>query len=51
MHLIPRSEYDKIPLTEYPLMNFLIQNNRYAKWFKNDYNVFTAHWWSIFQNL
>ena len=40
MHLIPRTEYNKIPLTEYPLMNFFIQNNRYSKWFKNDYNVF-----------
>ena len=40
MHLIPRTEYNKIPLTEYPLMNFFIQNNRYTKWFKNNYNVF-----------
>ena len=40
MHLIPHTEYNKIPLTEYPLMNFFIQNNRYSKWFKNDYNVF-----------
>ena len=40
MHLIPHTEYNKIPLTEYPLMDFFIQNNRYSKWFKNDYNVF-----------
>ena len=40
LHLIPHTEYNKIPLTEYPLMNFFIQNNRYSKWFKNDYNVF-----------
>ena len=39
MHLIPHTEYNKIPLTEYPLMNFFIQNNRYSKWFKNDHNV------------
>ena len=40
MHLIPHTEYNKIPLTEYPLINFFIQNNRYSKWFKNDYDVF-----------
>ena len=40
MHLIPHTKYNKIPLTEYPLMNFFIQNNRCSKWFKNDYNVF-----------
>ena len=40
MHLIPPNEYNKIPLTEYPLINFFIQNNRYSKWFTNDYNVF-----------
>ena len=27
-----RTEYNKIPLTEYPLKNFVIQNNRYTKW-------------------
>ena len=40
MHLIPRTEYNKIPLTEYPLTNVFIQNNRHTKWFKNNYNVF-----------
>ena len=25
MHLIPHTEYNKIPLTEYPLMNFLFR--------------------------
>ena len=40
MHLIPHTEYNKIPLTEYPLITSFIQNNRYSKWFKNDYNVF-----------
>ena len=40
MHLIPRTEYNKIPLREYPLTNVFIQNNRYTKWFKNNYNVF-----------
>ena len=40
MHLISRTEYNKIPLREYPLTNVFIQNNRYTKWFKNNYNVF-----------
>ena len=40
MHLIPHTEYNKIPLKEYPLMNFFIQNNRYPKWFKSSYDVF-----------
>ena len=48
--LIPPTEYNKISLTEYPLMNFFIQNNRYTKWFKNDYNVFYSPP-LLFQNL
>ena len=31
IHLIPRTEHNKIPLTEYPLMNLFIQSNRYTK--------------------
>ena len=29
-----------MPLTDEPFMNFLISNNSYLKWFKNDQNVF-----------
>ena len=40
MYLLKNTEYNKIPLTEEPFMNFFIQNNEYSKRFKNDYNVF-----------
>ena len=40
MFLLKNTKYNKIPLTEEPLMNFFIQNNEYSKWFKNNYNVF-----------
>ena len=40
MYLLKKAEYNKIPLTEEPFMNFCIQNNEYSKWFKNNYNVF-----------
>ena len=39
MYLLKNTEYNKIPLTEEPFMNFFIQNNEYSKWFKNNYNV------------
>ena len=39
MVFMQKTEYNKIPLTEFPLMNFFISNNLYSKWFKNDYNV------------
>ena len=34
-----KTEYDKMPLTDEPMMIFFISNNSYSKWFKNDYNV------------
>ena len=34
-----KTEYNKMPLTDEPMMNFFISNNLYSKWFKNDYNV------------
>ena len=34
-----KTEYNKMPLTDEPMMNFFISNNSYSKWFKNDYNV------------
>ena len=40
MCLLPHTEYNKIPITEYLLMKFFIQDNKYSKWFKKDYNVF-----------
>ena len=38
--LLKNTEYNKIPLTEEPFMNFFIQNNEYSKSFNKDYNVF-----------
>ena len=40
MVILKNTEYNKIPLTEEPFMNFFIQNSEYSKWFRNDYNVF-----------
>ena len=34
-----KTEYNKMPLTDEPMMNFFTSNNSYSKWFKNDYNV------------
>ena len=40
MKFMKKAEYNNMPLTDEPFMNFLISNNSYSKWFKNDYNVF-----------
>ena len=32
-----KTEYNKMPLTDEPIMNFFISNNSYSKWF--DKNV------------
>ena len=40
MYLLKNAEYNKVPLTKEPFINFFIQNNEYSKWFKNNYNVF-----------
>ena len=39
MVFMQKTEYNKMPLTDEPIMNFFISNNSYSKWFKNDYNV------------
>ena len=39
MVFMPKTEHNKMPLTDEPIMNFFISNNSYSKWFKNDYNV------------
>ena len=39
MVFMQKTEYNKMPLTDEPGMNFFILNNSYSKWFKNDYNV------------
>ena len=39
MVFMQKTEYNKMPLTDEPMMNFFISNNSYSKWFKNDYNV------------
>ena len=36
---IRETEYNKMPLTDEPIMNFFISNNSYSKWFKNNYNA------------
>ena len=40
MVFMKKTEYNKMPLTDEPIMIFFISNNLYLKWFKNDYNVF-----------
>ena len=39
MVFMQKTEYNKMPLTDVPVMNFFISNNSYSKWFKNYYNV------------
>ena len=40
MKFMKKTEYNNMPLTDEPFMNFYISNNSYLKWLKNDYNVF-----------
>ena len=40
MKFMKKTEYNNMPLTDEPFMNFFISNNLYLKWLKNDYNVF-----------
>ena len=40
MVFMQKTEYNKMPLTDESIMNFLISNNSYSKWFKKNYNVF-----------
>ena len=40
MKFMKKTEYNNMPLTDEPFMNFFISNNSYLKWLKNDYNVF-----------
>ena len=39
MVVMQKTEYNKMPLTDESIMNFLISNSSYSKWFKNNYNV------------
>ena len=39
MVLMEKTEYSKVPLPDFPMMNFFISNNQYSKWFKNTYEV------------
>ena len=39
MVLMEKTEYNKVPLPDFPMMNFFISNNQYSKWFKNTYAV------------
>ena len=34
-----KTKYNKVPLPDFPMMNFFISNNQYSKWFKNTYEV------------
>ena len=39
MILMEKTENNRFPLLDFPIMNFLISNNQYSKWFKNTYEV------------
>ena len=39
MILIEKTENNRFPLLDFPIMNFFISNNQYSKWFKNTYEV------------
>ena len=39
MVLTEKTEYNKVPLPDFPMMNFFISNNQYSRWFKNTYEV------------
>ena len=39
MILMEKTEYNKVPLPDFPMVNFFISNNQYSKWFKNTYEV------------
>ena len=39
MVLMEKTEYNKVPLPDFQMMNFFISNNQYSKWFKNTYEV------------
>ena len=39
MILMEKTEYNKVPLPDFRMMNFFISNNQYSKWFKNTYEV------------
>ena len=39
MILMEETEYNKVPLLDFPMMKFFISNNQYSKWFKNTYEV------------
>ena len=39
MVLLEKTEYNKVTLPDFPMMNFFISNNQYSKWFKNTYEV------------
>ena len=32
-----KTDYNKVPLPNFAMMNFFISNNQYSKWFKNTY--------------
>ena len=39
MVLTEKTEYNKVPLPDFPMMNFFSSNNQYSKWFKKAYEV------------
>ena len=39
MILKEKTEYSKVPLPDFSMMNFFISNNQYSKWFKNTYEA------------
>ena len=39
MILMKKTEYNKVPLPDFPMMNVFISNNQYSKSFKNTYEV------------
>ena len=39
MVLLEKTENNKVPLPDFPMMNFFSSNNQCSKWFKNTYEV------------
>ena len=37
--ILKKTEYNKVPLPDFPMMNVFISNNQYSKSFKNTYEV------------
>ena len=43
MILMEKTEYNKVPLPDFLMMNFFISNNQYSKWFKTHMKSYIKH--------